>query len=68
MVLRAATERRDKPGLQCLADYGEESEWSRSSRPSKLSFNVGIIAPPRSVLGFVWLCWVTTDTTRFPET
>ena len=45
------------------------SGWSRSSKPSRLSFNVGsIIARPRSVHGFARLCWVTTNTMPFRVT
>ena len=46
-----------------------KSEWFRSLKPSRLSFNAGcMIAWPMSVRGFGRLCWVTTNTTRFPGT
>jgi hypothetical protein len=42
------------------------SGWSRSSKPSRLSFNAGsIIARPRSVHGFRRLCWATTNAMPF---
>jgi RNA-directed DNA polymerase len=45
------------------------SEWSRSSKPSRPSFNAGcMIAWPKSVRGSGRLCWVITNTTLFPGT
>ena len=38
------------------------SEWSRSSKPSRLGFNAGsIVVRPRSVHGFARLCCGTTN-------
>jgi len=46
-----------------------KSEWSRSSKPSRPSFNAGsIIVRPRSVHGFEELCWATTNTMPFRAT
>ena len=45
------------------------SEWLRSSKPSRLSFNAGcMIAWPMSVHGSGRLCWAITNTTLFPGT
>ncbi|MCU1296599.1 MAG: hypothetical protein JWO91_877, partial [Acidobacteriaceae bacterium] len=45
------------------------SEWSRSSKPSRLSFNAGcMIAWPKSVHGSGRSCWAITNTTLFPGT
>ena len=45
------------------------SAWLRNSKPSRLSFSAGcIIAWPKSAHGSGRLCWVTTNTTLFPET
>jgi hypothetical protein len=45
------------------------SEWLRSSKPSRLSFNAGgIIAWPKSVRGSGRLYWVIINTTLFPGT
>ena len=46
-----------------------KSEWLRSSKPSRLSFNAGcMIAWPKSVHGSGRSCWVITNTTLFPGT
>jgi hypothetical protein len=43
-----------------------KSEWFRSSKPLRLSFNAGcMIATPMLVLGSGKLCWVITNTTLF---
>ena len=45
------------------------SEWWRSSRPLRPSFNaLSIIVRPRSVHGSGKLCWATTNTTLFRAT
>jgi nucleoid DNA-binding protein len=60
---------RHKSGTFTVGRITAKSEWLRSSRPSRSSFNAGgMIAWPKSVDGFGRSCWATTNTMQFPGT